>query len=92
MTEKQADGVELYESSDGSISLQVQTDRETVWVSRQQMAELFGRDITTIGKHISNARLEELDGTAVNGSSSSARLFRSCRVRSISLSPEWRMS
>lgn len=65
MTEKQADGVELYESSDGSISLQVQTDRETVWVSRQQMAELFGRDVKTIGKHTSNARLEELDGTAV---------------------------
>ena len=33
---------------------------ETVWLNRQQMAELFGRDIKTIGKHINNALNEEL--------------------------------
>ena len=33
---------------------------ESVWLNRNQMAELFDRDIKTIGKHISNALKEEL--------------------------------
>lgn len=57
--------VELYRSPDGSVSLGVRTGSDTVWVTRHQMAELFGRDVKTIGKHIGNARREELDGTAV---------------------------
>ena len=27
----------------------------TVWLNRKQLAELFGRDVKTIGKHINNA-------------------------------------
>ena len=37
---------------------------ETVWLNRQQLAELFGRDIKTIGKHINNALSEELKDMA----------------------------
>ena len=33
---------------------------ETVWLNRQQIAELFDRDVKTIGKHINNALNEEL--------------------------------
>ena len=33
----------------------VSADGETVWLNRNQMAELFDRDIKTIGKHINNA-------------------------------------
>ena len=33
---------------------------ETVWLNRQQLATLFGRDVKTIGKHINNALAEEL--------------------------------
>ncbi len=40
-------------------------ENETVWLNRQQMAELFGRDIKTIGKHINNAKKEELEGIPV---------------------------
>jgi prophage maintenance system killer protein len=65
MSEDTAGGVELYRSPDGSVSLGVRTGSGTVWVTRQQMAELFGRDVKTIGKHIGNARREELDGAAV---------------------------
>ena len=36
-----------------------------VWLSRNQMAELFDRDIKTIGKHINNALREELDNSTV---------------------------
>ncbi len=35
---------------------------DTVWLNRQQIAELFHRDIKTIGKHIQNANAEELKG------------------------------
>lgn len=51
----------LFESADKSVSLSVPFEGETVWLSRQQMATLFDRDIKTIGKHIGNALEEELD-------------------------------
>ena len=37
---------------DESIRLEVKLEHDTVWLNRQQMAQLFGRDIKTIGKHI----------------------------------------
>ena len=49
----------LYRPND-AISLEVRLENETVWLNRQQIAELFGRDIKTIGKHINNALKEEL--------------------------------
>ncbi len=45
---------------DSSIRLEVRMEEETVWLNRQQMAILFDRDVKTIGKHINNARKEEL--------------------------------
>ena len=53
---------------DGSIRLEVKLDQDTVWLNRQQIAQLFGRDIKTIGKHINNALHEELasDPTGAN--------------------------
>jgi hypothetical protein len=44
------------------LKLEVRLENETVWLNRQQMAILFGRDIKTIGKHINNALNEELFG------------------------------
>jgi len=52
----------LFNSSDGKVSLSVAVKDETVWLNRPQMSILFGRDIKTIGKHIANARREELAG------------------------------
>ena len=40
--------------------LEVRLQDETVWLNRQQIALLFGRDVKTIGKHINNALNEEL--------------------------------
>lgn len=54
--------VELYQSEDGTVSVDVKTDGETVWLTRQQLATLFGRDVKTIGKHVTNAQAEELAG------------------------------
>ena len=42
------------------VKLEVNLKDETVWLNRQQLSELFERDIKTIGKHIKNALKEEL--------------------------------
>lgn len=55
----------LFETSDKEVTLSVPVEEETVWLNRNQMAELFGRDVKTIGKHINNALKEELDSSVV---------------------------
>ena len=55
----------LYTSEDGQTELQVKMERESVWLTREQMAVLFGRDYKTIAKHINNALKEELEGEPV---------------------------
>lgn len=45
---------------DETIRLEVRLEHDTVWLNRLQLAELFGRDVKTIGKHINNALKEEL--------------------------------
>lgn len=47
------------------VKLEVNMKDDTVWLNRNQMAELFGRDVKTIGKHINNALNEELDNSVV---------------------------
>ena len=48
----------------GDVKLEVLTADDTVWLNRQQLALLFGRDVKTIGKHIANALKEELKGVS----------------------------
>ena len=43
-----------------TIHLEVRMADESVWLNRNQMSVLFGRDVKTIGKHINNALREEL--------------------------------
>lgn len=57
--------IEIYTAPDNSIQLQVKLDQETVWLTANQMAMLFGRDVKTIRKHINNALREELAGEVV---------------------------
>lgn len=47
------------------IKLTVPIKNNTVWLNRKQLAELFGRDVKTIGKHINNALKEELVNSLV---------------------------
>lgn len=42
----------MYESADGITKIEVKLQDETVWLSIDQMAELFGRDKSTISRHI----------------------------------------
>lgn len=52
----------LFESNDREVTIPVVIDKgsETVWLTRNEMAALFDRDVKTIGKHINNALKEEL--------------------------------
>ena len=43
----------LYQPDD-EVRLEVRLENETVWLSIEEMAQLFGRDISVIGKHIRN--------------------------------------
>lgn len=62
--EKQEGEIILYQP-DGTLKLEVRLEDETVWLNRQQISNLFDRDVKTIGKHINNALREELSGMAV---------------------------
>ena len=55
----------IFNDGDVNIEVQVNPEQETVWLTRNQLAELFGRDVKTIGKHINNALREELDRVVV---------------------------
>jgi prophage maintenance system killer protein len=46
--------IKIYQSEDGKTEINVQLDNETVWLSLNQMAELFERDKSVISRHISN--------------------------------------
>ncbi|MFD2631829.1 virulence RhuM family protein [Idiomarina piscisalsi] len=46
--------VQIFESQDGQAQLEVALDKETVWLSQEQMAELFDKAKSTINEHIKN--------------------------------------
>jgi len=61
--------IEIYESPDGEIRLNVQLEDETVWLTQRQMSALFGRDKSTISRHIQSAFDDgelEADSTVAN--------------------------
>ena len=52
--------IAIYKDENNAIQLYVKLDNGMIWVTRQQLATLFGRDYKTISKHINNALREEL--------------------------------
>lgn len=56
----------MYSSPDGSVSLEVTLEAETVWLSAGEMARLFGRDKSAISRHLANVfKTRELDRASV---------------------------
>ena len=49
----------IYTTEDGLTKIETTFDEDTVWLSIDQMAELFQRDKSTISRHIKNIYLEE---------------------------------
>ena len=46
--------VVLYEAPDGEVRVDVRLDHETVWLTQEQMGQLFGRERSVITKHVGN--------------------------------------
>lgn len=44
----------IYQTEDGQTKIQTRLEDETVWLTQEQMSELFQRDRTVISKHIKN--------------------------------------
>ena len=74
-----------------TVRLDVRLENETVWLNRHQMAQLFGRDVKTIGKHIANALKEELSDLATTAphynKESSAVVVKSATTRKGNMFP-----
>ena len=49
----------LYKTSDNKVSINVQIQDETVWLTQEQMAELFSKSKPTINEHIKNIYTEK---------------------------------
>lgn len=46
--------IAIYRNKDRKIQLEVKLERETVWLTQKQMADLFGKDVRTINEHMQN--------------------------------------
>ncbi|MFO7656621.1 MAG: RhuM family protein [Bacteroidales bacterium] len=49
----------IYQSKQGDIKIDVRLEKETVWLTQDQMAALFGKAKSTINEHIKNIYAEE---------------------------------
>ena len=65
----------LYQTQDGESKIEVTLANETVWLTADQMAELFQRNKSTISKHIKNilesGELQEFSVVAKNATTAS---------------------
>lgn len=65
MMKKRSDQMVLFKTEDERIAIDVRFDEETVWLSLDQMAQLFERDKSTISRHIKHVYEEgELEESA----------------------------
>ena len=55
---KEQNKIEIYKANDGSTQIRVQFEQDTVWLTQEQMAELFKKGRTTINEHINNVFTE----------------------------------
>lgn len=66
MTENSKGNIILYQTIDGDSKIEVTMFEETVWLTLDQMAELFQRNKSTISRHIKNIlETEELKSNSV---------------------------
>jgi prophage maintenance system killer protein len=74
--------VVIYQTGKGAPALDVRLDKDTVWLSQRQMADLFDKDSDTIGLHIRNVLKEgELEEGATTEDSSVVQLEGGRQVR-----------
>ena len=56
---KENQNIIIYKNANGNIKLDVHLQNESVWVTQEQMAQLFGKAKSTINEHISNIYKEK---------------------------------
>lgn len=69
--------VRVYEAADGEVRVDVRLDRETVWLTQEQMSQLFGRERSVapstsgtcfgrgswnLGQHVQNLHMFKTEG------------------------------
>lgn len=58
--------IEIYQTAAGDAKVEVRFDNDTVWLSLQQMADIFGRDKSVISRHLKKIfDTEELEQNSV---------------------------
>ena len=66
MPENTQGDIIIYQTDDGDTKIDVRFVDETVWLTQQQMAELFKVDVSSISRHLNNIFKEgELDKEVV---------------------------
>ena len=72
----------IYQTADGSTSLDVKLEQETIWLNQKQIAELFGTKRPAITKHLKNIFLSgELEEIVVFISNSNTIPLTGCYGR-----------
>lgn len=58
--------IELYQTKSGEVQIEVRFEQETVWLTLNQIADLFGRDKSVVSRHLKNIfSTQELDRNSV---------------------------
>lgn len=66
MTKKKISEIIVYQASNGAIELKGDTEQETLWANKKQIAEIFGTDRSVVSRHIKNIfQDKELDEKVV---------------------------
>ena len=74
--------VVIFQAEDGKTKLEVQLEKDTVWLSQKQMSELLDKDTDTIGLHIRNIYKEgELEPESTTEESSVVQKEGNRKVR-----------
>ena len=55
----------VYQNATGALEVRFDTQKDTVWLRQEQLAQLFGRERSVITKHLRNVFAEELDKESV---------------------------
>lgn len=59
MTAETKGPIVIFEDADKAVEVRLDANQETVWLSLQQLAELFGRDKSVISRHLKNVFSDE---------------------------------
>lgn len=80
--EKPGGEIVVYETPEGGIRVDVRLDRETVWLTQRQMAELFESSPDNISLHLKNIfENKELEESATTEDSSVVQIEGNRRIR-----------